>query len=167
MTAAPVAVVAKSPTNSSAAPATLHQQASVEMRQVFSGDARRSLAADPSQPHPLHTQWTLWFDYAAKRTSASSWYANLKAIYTVESVEKFWGVFNNIVRGSDLPHGSNYHMFRRGVKPAWEDAANKRGGKWNLNFPSAMRDSLDEKWLYTVSLCVCVCARVRDAKQIA
>ena len=30
---------------------------------------------------------------------------------------------------------SNYYLFKRGIKPAWEDAANTKGGKWSIQLP--------------------------------
>jgi translation initiation factor 4E len=47
----------------------------------------------------------------------------------------------------DLPYGSNYHLFRTGVKPAWEDEKNTGGGKWTLNVPRGKRDLMNEAWI--------------------
>jgi hypothetical protein len=46
-------------------------------------------------------------------------------------VEDFWGIFNNIRPPSRLNAGSNYHLFKTGIKPEWEHDDNKNGGKWN------------------------------------
>jgi translation initiation factor 4E len=36
--------------------------------------------------------------------------------------------------------------------PAWEDEANKLGGKWALQLPrDKTRAAIDQMWLYTVS----------------
>jgi translation initiation factor 4E len=36
--------------------------------------------------------------------------------------------------------------------PAWEDPANKNGGKWSIQLPrEKYRSSIDQMWLYTVS----------------
>jgi len=36
--------------------------------------------------------------------------------------------------------------------PAWEDPANKNGGKWSIQLPrEKYRASIDQMWLYTVS----------------
>lgn len=37
---------------------------------------------------------------------------------------------NNIRLPSGLGKGANYHLFKDGIKPLWEDPANKNGGKW-------------------------------------
>eukprot|EP00301_Raphidiophrys_heterophryoidea_P002661 c1123_g1_i2.p1 GENE.c1123_g1_i2~~c1123_g1_i2.p1 ORF type:complete len:162 (-),score=44.65 c1123_g1_i2:586-1071(-) len=57
---------------------------------------------------------------------------------------------NNISPPSKLALGSNYHLFKNGIEPKWEDSSNTRGGKWVLVIPRAHRASLDEFWLRTV-----------------
>lgn len=56
-------------------------------------------------------------------------------------------VYNNVVPATSIPLGSNYHLFREGVRPAWEDEANKQGGKWTI---SADPKEVDPAWLFTV-----------------
>lgn len=39
-----------------------------------------------------------------------------------------------------------------GIIPAWEDEANKAGGKWSIQLPKEKnRGNVDKMWLYTVS----------------
>jgi translation initiation factor 4E len=45
-------------------------------------------------------------------------------------VQDFWKIYNHLVRPNDLPNTMDYHLFKTGIKPMWEDAANRRGGKW-------------------------------------
>ncbi|KAJ1959014.1 eukaryotic translation initiation factor 4E [Dipsacomyces acuminosporus] len=104
--------------------------------------------------HPLNSRWTLWFDNPSKRTSTSSWTANLKEIVTVANVEDFWGVYNNIAIATDLPNGSNYHLFRKGIKPMWEDSANTNGGKWGFQFQRSIGEKVNEHWLHTLLACI-------------
>jgi hypothetical protein len=87
--------------------------------------------------HKLHSAWVLWFDTPSagaggggggggKKTAFGS---NLRRVATMESIEEFWAVFNNVLCASKLPQGSNYHLFRAGIEPKWEDKANEQGGK--------------------------------------
>jgi hypothetical protein len=79
-------------------------------------------------------------------------------IYELKTVEDFWGVYNNILSASQIPNSANFHLFVKGVKPMWEDAVNKEGGKWTFNQKRGGRGQevnpaiLDEKWLNTVLL---------------
>lgn len=63
-------------------------------------------------------------------TTSNPYESSIRKISTVKSVEEFWGVYDYLVRPNDLPTSTDYHFFREGIKPTWEDASNARGGKW-------------------------------------
>ena len=69
-------------------------------------------------------------------------------------IENFWGTYNNIVPPSGLDKCANYHIFKEGIFPLWEDEANKQGGKWVLTIKDDPT-SLDHAWIEVVSL-LCV-----------
>ncbi|GAA5990587.1 hypothetical protein JCM11641_007795 [Rhodosporidiobolus odoratus] len=102
--------------------------------------------------HPLYSPWTLWFDSASRQVKAQSWDDALTEVSTVSSVEEFWGLYNNIVAPSVLSSSnSNYYLFKKGVKPAWEDPANEQGGKWAVQLPRGKyTESVDMMWLNTM-----------------
>ena len=50
-----------------------------------------------------------------------------------KTVEEFWAVYNHIQLSSKLSPGHDYALFRAGTRPAWEDEANKTGGRWMLS----------------------------------
>lgn len=45
-------------------------------------------------------------------------------------MESFWSFYSHIVRANELGSYSDFHLFKDGIKPMWEDEANKEGGKW-------------------------------------
>jgi len=49
-----------------------------------------------------------------------------------DTVESFCRYFNWLKPPSKLDRNSNYHLFKSGIKPMWEDPANAEGGKWVL-----------------------------------
>jgi translation initiation factor 4E len=49
-------------------------------------------------------------------------------------VEQFWQSYSHLKHPSELPSHSDYHLFRSGIEPLWEDAQNQRGGKWICRF---------------------------------
>jgi translation initiation factor 4E len=55
---------------------------------------------------------------------------SIKIIATIHSVEQFWRVYDYLMRPNDLPTTTDYHFFREGIKPTWEDSSNAKGGKW-------------------------------------
>ena len=86
-----------------------------------------------------------------------NWNDLLKEVVTFDSVEEFWGVYvslpihtcsylqsshcslppssiqNNITPTSELALKSDYHLFKKGIRPEWEDPQNKHGGRFSLS----------------------------------
>ncbi|KAJ2706468.1 eukaryotic translation initiation factor 4E [Coemansia sp. IMI 203386] len=117
----------------------------------------KTVLGDPNDfnvVHRLNTPWTLWFDNPVKRTNVANWTANLKKVVTINTVEEFWGVYNTVAIAVDLPNGSNYHFFREGVQPMWEDPANENGGKWGYQFQRSIGEKMNEHWLHTLLACI-------------
>jgi translation initiation factor 4E len=102
----------------------------------------------------LQHKWTLWYDdpALAKANPKENWEDNLKKIATFESVEDFWGLLNNLKKPSEIPAGSNYHLFKEGIKPMWEVEENKTGGKWTYSQDRKKRGGpeLNFCWMHTV-----------------
>jgi len=118
------------------------------------GTGMRTVFSDPANfnvVHPLYSKWILWFDNASKQNKAKDWNEQLQEVMSFESVEEFWGLYNNIVPPSHIATNSNYYLFKSGIKPAWEDSANTNGGKWAVQLPrDKNRDTIDKYWLYTM-----------------
>lgn len=55
---------------------------------------------------------------------------------------------NNIAPVSDLALKSDYHLFKAGVRPEWEDPQNKHGGKWSYQFKEKRNVNIDDLWLH-------------------
>ncbi|KIK94913.1 hypothetical protein PAXRUDRAFT_418692 [Paxillus rubicundulus Ve08.2h10] len=137
----------------------------------------RTVFSDPTNfnvKHPLYSPWTLWFDSPATKgrnlpqtpvssfpqtpapptpgaTAAQGWMEDIKRVISFDSVEEFWGLYNHIVPPSQLPQKANYYLFKEGIIPAWEDEANKNGGKWSIQLPKEKnRHNVDKMWLYTM-----------------
>ncbi|KAF8973984.1 cap binding protein [Flammula alnicola] len=137
----------------------------------------KTVFSDPTNfnvKHPLYSPWTLWFDSPATKgrnmpqtpvsafpqtpisqtpgaAAAQGWMEDIKRVISFDSVEEFWGLYNNIVPPSQLPQKANYYLFKEGIIPAWEDEANKNGGKWSIQLPKDKnRNNVDKMWLYTM-----------------
>ncbi|KAG9306158.1 hypothetical protein G9A89_016062 [Geosiphon pyriformis] len=134
-----------------------HEEISTTFPFTVEGEMR-TVFTDPQNfnvKHPLFNSWTLWFDNPGRKASPNTWSQNLKELITFDSVEEFWGVYNNIVKSSDLTSGSNYHLFKQGIKPMWEDQANEKGGKWVIQFPrNKTGEDINDLWLYTMLACI-------------
>lgn len=36
------------------------------------------------------------------------------------TVEGFWDLYSHMVRPNDVTHSSDWHLFKKGIKPMWE-----------------------------------------------
>jgi translation initiation factor 4E len=101
--------------------------------------------------HPLKDSWTFWF---FKNDKTKQWEENQRQILTFDTVEDFWALYNHIKLGSKLSAGSDYSIFKEGIKPMWEDQKNREGGRWLINLDKQQRaTSLDHFWM-EVMLCL-------------
>jgi len=110
--------------------------------------------SDFAVKHPLQNRWALWYDNPPSKTSQQSWADSLKKVVAFDTVEDFWRIFNNIRPASKLAHGANYHLFKDGVEPKWEDDENKKGGKWLVTCKASSKEMLDKWWLWLVLACI-------------
>ncbi|TIA94491.1 hypothetical protein E3P81_00069 [Wallemia ichthyophaga] len=111
--------------------------------------------------HPLQHCWTLFYDSKTSNTAPTNspqqlghtdkgtYEAGLNVIQDMKTVEDFCRVWNWCKPPSKLERHSNYHLFKDGIKPLWEDPSNSNGGKWVI----IVRNShwlLDRCWTWLV-----------------
>lgn len=67
-------------------------------------------------------------------------------------VEDFWRMFNNLYLISEIIPNTDYLLFKKGIRPEWEDPHNKKGGKWVVTLPieEDMEEECDEAWMNLV-----------------
>lgn len=94
----------------------------------------------------LESQWTIWFFYRAQGVRISNYEAATKRVCTFATVEEFWSFYGHLKHVDKLPYTSEFQVFRRGIKPMWEDRHNVSGGKWvcRLRRPSKQFAKLDD-----------------------
>ena len=76
----------------------------------------------------------------------------IKNIATIKTVEGFWETYNYLVRPNDLPSATDYHFFREGIKPTWEDPSNSRGGKWIVRLRKGLSSRYWEEGKLSIAL---------------
>ena len=110
--------------------------------------ARKSMSsvrqnAAPSES-PAPGSWPLkysWVIHYRPPTSKNSDYEkSIKPLVKIGTAQDFWKVYSHLKRPSALPTVSDYHFFRDGIRPVWEDEENKRGGKWIMRLKKGVAD---------------------------
>ncbi|XP_028171182.1 eukaryotic translation initiation factor 4E-like [Ostrinia furnacalis] len=106
----------------------------------------------PAEPtkHPLENTWGMWL--YAERTR--NWKDDLIELTSFDTVEDYWCLYHHIKLPSELSPGCQYFVFKRGVRPEWEDAANRRGGRWLVTLEKRQCDEMDRIWVEVVLLMI-------------
>lgn len=102
---------------------------------------------DPSE-HPLKSVWTLF--YRPPTNKYSDYEKSTIKLASIATVESFWTIYSHLKRPSLLPSVSDYHIFKEGIRPVWEDEANKRGGKWIIRLKKGVADRYWEDLLLAI-----------------
>ncbi|KAI9758420.1 MAG: hypothetical protein M4579_003049 [Chaenotheca gracillima] len=95
-------------------------------------------APDSQLEHPLKHTWVIW--YRPPTSKNSDYEKSTVALASFSSVESFWAVYSHMKRPSSLPSVSDYHLFKKGVRPVWEDKENRKGGKWIIKLKKGVAD---------------------------
>lgn len=103
----------------------------------------------PTCKWPLHDTWTFWH---VKNDTSQHWSKNVKEIIDISYVEDFWSVINNLYTLSTFIQQGDVMLFKKGIRPMWEDEQNKTGGSWlhQLNGQSKKLTEVYDFWLDTL-----------------
>ncbi|KAF3348344.1 hypothetical protein VD0002_g6170 [Verticillium dahliae] len=91
--------------------------------------------------HPLKYEWVTWCRPCQPKGQPYEEYAkSLTAMVHCKTIEEFVVGFRHLKHPSELPVGWEYHFFKRGIRPIWEDEINRSGGKWVLRLKKGIAD---------------------------
>jgi Eukaryotic initiation factor 4E len=111
--------------------------------------------------YPLVHSWEFWHDRSnrekaldpkatveASATSSSTksddtYEERLVKLLDITDVQHFWELYNNFPVDKMLRLRDSVHLFKKGVKPLWEDPRNVRGGAWTFRVP---KEQAPEFW---------------------
>jgi hypothetical protein len=67
---------------------------------------------------------------------------------TYKSLLSCCSLYDQIFRPSKLSGNADFHLFKAGVEPKWEDPECANGGKWTV--PCSRKATFENMWLETV-----------------
>ena len=125
------------------------------------------LAIERLSNSPLEYAYSFWFSkrpgkgsHQATATSTAvapvsaagqvNYDANLRLVGTFNSVEKFWFHYTHMAKPYDLNGHADIHLFKDGIKPLWEDDANKNGGKWIVRLKKGLANRCWENLILAI-----------------
>ncbi|MCJ1290606.1 hypothetical protein MMC34_002146 [Xylographa carneopallida] len=107
-----------------------------------------SKSSSTNSEHPIKSTWVVW--YRPPTSKYSDYEKSTIALASFSTVEAFWTVYTHLKRPSALPSVSDYHIFKKGIRPVWEDEENKRGGKWIIRLKKGVADRYWEDLLLAI-----------------
>ena len=105
----------------------------------------------------LESEWCMW-EHRAPDKFSTSYEDNMVKLCDIATVKDFWNMWNNIPRPSQIFYDGRvrkkfadrtvdaFSLFKKNIKPEWEDPANRAGAEWVVKKPFPMKQ-LDEYWL--------------------
>ncbi|OKL64391.1 hypothetical protein UA08_00402 [Talaromyces atroroseus] len=118
------------------------------IRSKSSSSSLDTASTSTTKDHPLKSTWIVW--YRPPTPKYSDYEKSTIALASISSVESFWSIYSHLKRPSLLPTVSDYHIFKKGIRPVWEDEANKRGGKWIIRLKKGVADRYWEDLLLAI-----------------
>eukprot|EP00930_Biecheleria_cincta_P020258 TRINITY_DN15273_c0_g1_i1.p1 TRINITY_DN15273_c0_g1~~TRINITY_DN15273_c0_g1_i1.p1 ORF type:complete len:238 (-),score=56.13 TRINITY_DN15273_c0_g1_i1:51-764(-) len=111
---------------------------------------------------PLRQKWIVWQQRAASGSKNTPYGESTKQISEMKTLTDFWQIWDRLPQPSELLQrrmvfsdagtdalqiGDALMLFRDGVLPEWEDAANAEGGHLQFQFKAAVGGAqIDEYW---------------------
>ncbi|KAL8666797.1 MAG: hypothetical protein Q9168_007404 [Polycauliona sp. 1 TL-2023] len=127
---------------------TVPESATRDMRTKPSVTSLNSKSSSASNEHPLKYTWIVW--YRPPTSKFQDYEKSTTALAHFSTVESFWTVYTHLKRPSTLTAVSDYHLFKKGIRPVWEDEENKRGGKWIVRLKKGVSDRYWEDLLLAI-----------------
>ncbi|KAL8696853.1 MAG: hypothetical protein Q9224_002585 [Gallowayella concinna] len=119
-----------------------------DMKTKASITSLNSKSSGAAADHPLKYTWVVW--YRPPMSKFQDYEKSTTALAHFPTVESFWTVYTHLKRPSTLCPVSDYHLFKKGIRPVWEDEENKRGGKWIVRLKKGVSDRYWEDLLLAI-----------------
>ena len=150
---------AKAPKTAGAAPEIKNLPAQSYEADKPTKSARRTIptakkvaedSSDDDDPQRWSLKYTWVLFYRPPTGKTQDYEKSIKPLCRISSAQDFWRVYSHLKRPSALPIVSDYHIFKDGIRPVWEDDENKQGGKWVLRLKKGVIDRYWEDLLLAV-----------------
>lgn len=103
-----------------------------------------------NKPYLLKYQWEWLYKprVAYSNQSEKDWLSDYQIIYKFNTIRQFWNMFNCIPEWNSLSCGSIYALFKKDIKPSWEDKFNDGGFSWIMYLSQRINDTQQQQ-IYT------------------
>eukprot|EP00039_Didymoeca_costata_P010567 m.142610 g.142610 ORF g.142610 m.142610 type:complete len:223 (+) comp14882_c0_seq1:221-889(+) len=109
----------------------------------FASTAKQGTISNKERTQSIATEnelacsYALWYSERSQRSRAQQEYS-VNLIGRFSSVETFWSYFSHMIPAGEMQVSCDYHLFRDGIQPMWEDDANKNGGRFSIRLKKGL-----------------------------
>ena len=105
-------------------------------------------------------RWTFWYVYTLSHNEKKKQGKRgrhheyiLHEVYSFNTIEDFWRMYHNIYSVEEIMPNTDYMLFKKGIRPEWEDPHNRAGGKWVVTLPieEDMEEECGQAWLKSLA----------------
>ena len=86
----------------------------------------------------LQNHYTFWYHRRRGDKKNVDYNESTKQIESFGTIQSFWQIYDHIIRPNEFKVTTDYHLFKKGIKPTWEDPANNSGGKWMVRLKKGL-----------------------------
>ena len=86
-----------------------------------------------------------------KNQKVKDYEKNLIRIGSCDNIKDFWNIFQHMKQPKDLISGIDYQIFKKGIKPFWEDEMNYYGGKFSILLNKEYSSLIWEEFVFSFS----------------
>jgi hypothetical protein len=140
----PEAAATASPARGKAMVAALHKRLRPTYPLIHQWEFYHDRQDRKKSPEPGQTQ-------EADSTPEDVYEDRLVKLLDISDVKHFWELHNNFDVRTMLKLRDSVHLFKKGVKPLWEDPRNVYGGSWTFRVP---KDQAPEFWMHLCLLAI-------------
>lgn len=110
---------------------------------------------DLSSQTVIQNRYCFWYmrrhGGSAANKAVNKYEDAVKKIGSFQTVEHFWRVYDHLIRPNDHKSSTiDYHLFKNGIKPTWEDPQNARGGKWIVRLKKGLASKYWEELVLAI-----------------
>jgi translation initiation factor 4E len=98
----------------------------------------------------LQNSYTFWYHRRRGDKKNVDYNESTKQIESFGTVQAFWQIYDHIVRPNEFKVTTDYHLFKKGIKPTWEDPANNNGGKWMVRLKKGLASRYWEELILAI-----------------
>ena len=111
---------------------------------------REQVDFEDAKLHKIAHEYTFWYHRRRGDKKNVDYNESTKQIESFGSIEEFWKIYDHIVRPNDFKVTTDYHLFKKGIKPTWEDPANNNGGKWMVRLKKGLASRYWEELIMAI-----------------